>query len=102
MKIDGNNPILRPELLNPQDQNTQSPRAGEQKEAGVRIPRDRVELSVSGRELEQLARKVAEAPEVRAQRIEQLKASIEAGTYNVKAEEIAEAIITGSLLDRTV
>ncbi|GAB4237647.1 MAG: hypothetical protein Kow00109_11650 [Acidobacteriota bacterium] len=101
MKVDGNNPLLRPDLISQQGQAAQQRPSREPVEERT-ASADRVELSVSSRQLEQLARRASEAPEVRAERIAQLKAQIEAGTYNIKAEEIAEAIITGNLLDRTV
>jgi anti-sigma28 factor (negative regulator of flagellin synthesis) len=42
---------------------------------------------------------VRSTPDIREFRVEQVRRSIEAGTYNVKAEKIAEKIIGGSILD---
>jgi anti-sigma28 factor (negative regulator of flagellin synthesis) len=42
---------------------------------------------------------IQSVPDVREWKIEQLRGEIESGTYNVKAEKIAEKIITGNLLD---
>lgn len=60
---------------------------------------DRLEFSVSSREFEKLRQKVDEAREIRAERVAEIKQQLEAGTYNIKAEKVAEAIITGGLID---
>jgi negative regulator of flagellin synthesis FlgM len=38
-------------------------------------------------------------PEVRAEKVEQLKNQIENGTYEIKSEEIAEKMLKDSLLN---
>lgn len=102
MKIDGNNPYLKPEFqlqqreLTPQQEQQ---KAQEQKTEG---PRDRLEFSVTGKELQYLSQKVSEAPEVRSERVAEIKSRIEAGTYDIQAQEIAEAMITGGLIDKSV
>jgi len=42
---------------------------------------------------------IQSAPDVREDRINQVRSEIESGTYNIKAEKIAEKIVGGSLLD---
>ncbi len=99
MKIDGNNPYLRPDYQTPKREAVVPPEAARAEDPAVQ--RDRLELSVAGRELQALTQKAGESPEVRAERIAELRSRIEAGTYNIKAQEVAEAIITGSLIDRS-
>lgn len=60
---------------------------------------DRLEFSVYSGEFQRLRQNVHEAPEIRAERVAELKQQIEAGTYNIKAEKVAEAMITGGLID---
>jgi flagellar biosynthesis anti-sigma factor FlgM len=54
---------------------------------------------VRSREISHLQELIQSVPDVRESRIEKLRGDIENGTYGVKAEKIAEKIITGNLLD---
>lgn len=99
MKIDGNSPYIRPDYQALQkDQVSQQE---QQKSQAEKSTGDRLELSVTGKELQFLSQAASKAPEVRAERVAEIQAQIEAGTYNIKAQEIAEAIITGSLIDKS-
>lgn len=62
---------------------------------------DRLELSTSVREFQQLEKRAREAPEIRAERVATIKRELNAGTYNIKAEKIAEAIITGAIINKS-
>jgi negative regulator of flagellin synthesis FlgM len=61
---------------------------------------DRIELSVRGREIQHLDQLIQSTPDVREARIEEVRSALEAGTYNVKAEKIADKIIGGGLIDK--
>ncbi len=101
MKIDGNNPYLKPEFqLQQREAASQQERQKVQEQPEGQ--RDRLELSVTGKELQYLSQKVSEAPEVRSERVAEIKSRIDAGTYDIKAQEIAEAMITGSLIDKSI
>ncbi|MFZ0430938.1 MAG: flagellar biosynthesis anti-sigma factor FlgM [Acidobacteriota bacterium] len=101
MKIDGNNPYLKPEFqLQQREQASQQEKQKVQEQPDG--PRDRLEFSVTGKELQYLSQKASEAPDVRSERVAEIKSQIEAGTYNIQAQEIAEAMITGSLIDKSV
>ena len=54
---------------------------------------DRLALSHRAEEIRAARAALAEAPEVRAQRVAQLRAQIEAGTYRVDADTVAERIL---------
>lgn len=103
MKIDGNNPYLNPEIqlqqkeLSSQQQQQDTQKVQEQSGGS----RDRLELSVAGKELQYLSQKVSEEPEVRSERVAEIKSRIEAGTYDIQAQEIAESMINGSLIDKS-
>ncbi len=98
MEINGKNPLIS---LNNNVQrlgiSQQSERA--QKRGGEHSDSDRLELSVRSREISHLDELIRSTPDVRENRIEQVRREIESGTYNVKAEKIAEKIIGGNLLD---
>lgn len=100
MKIDGSNPYLHPDYQALKKEGALPP-----SETSALVPssrRDRLELSVTGKELHELAYRAQESPEVRAARIAEIQSRIETGTYNIKAQEVAEAIITGGLIDRSI
>jgi negative regulator of flagellin synthesis FlgM len=61
---------------------------------------DRLELSVRSREISHLAELIRSTPDVRELKVEQIRRDLEAGTYNVKAEKIAEKMIGGQHLDK--
>src|SRR5262245_5435545 len=60
---------------------------------------DRIELSVRGCEIQHLDGLIRNTPDVRTEKVEQVRSAIENGTYNVKAEKIADKMITGGILD---
>jgi flagellar biosynthesis anti-sigma factor FlgM len=98
MRIDGNDPLANAQLK----LQTEGQRQAEREQSKVVEPinrvRDRLEFSAESR-LHGYEKKVQEAPEVRAERIAEIMRKIDNGTYNIKAEKIAEAIITGSIVD---
>ena len=99
MEINGSNPLIGSK---PNVQRLESSQQVErtQKSDGGRNPdADRLELSVRSREISHINELVRSTPDTREMRIEQVRRDIEAGTYNVKAEKIAEKIIGGNLLD---
>jgi negative regulator of flagellin synthesis FlgM len=65
----------------------------------VPVPQERIDLSGKARDVLQLQKAVAETPEIREDRVSELKARIENGTYRVSAEDIASKMVGESLLD---
>jgi negative regulator of flagellin synthesis FlgM len=61
---------------------------------------DRLEFSTSIREFQQLDKKAHEAPEIRADRVAEIERELNSGTYNIKAEKVAEAMITGAIVNK--
>ena len=55
--------------------------------------------AVERRKYEFAARTVAEAPDIRADRVAEIEARIKAGTYKVDPEAVAEALINAGLFD---
>jgi len=61
--------------------------------AGAGAGTDRLSLSHRADEIKAVRAALAEAPEVRAQRVAELKAQIESGSYKVDAHRVAERIL---------
>jgi len=101
MEINGKSPLVdlstRLHNLDGQDQHTEKARKAEKETA--RPMSDRIELSVRSREILHLDELIRSIPDVREQRVEQVRQAIESGTYNVSAEKVAERILGGSLID---
>lgn len=55
--------------------------------------RDAFEISQTGRNIQAAKSAVQNTPDVREDRIAQIKASMASGTYNVSAEQIAEKMV---------
>ena len=98
MEIDGTNPLI---CVNNKVQRleTSQPSGRAGKSGGDQPDSDRLELSVRSREISHLDELIRSTPDIREARVEQVRRELEGGTYNVKAEKIAEKIIGGNLLD---
>ncbi len=100
MKIENGN---KTDLL---DSLVKTAQAKPQRETAVGKPRDeeagtcdRVELSTKNQEIDRLKEKARTQPAVRQERVEELKQSIEDGTYNAKGELVARSILKSNILD---
>ena len=58
-----------------------------------------MQISEHSREFLRIRQLVDAQPDVRLNRVNQLAKAIDSGTYNVKGEQIAEAIIRKNLID---
>ena len=102
MEIDGKN---SPTGLNPgvqrldlhQPQNQRTPKPGE---VSVNPGSDRIELSVRSREIQHIDKLISSTPDIREAKVEQIRSAVESGTYNVKAEKIADKILGGNVIDK--
>ena len=61
--------------------------------------RDIVQISERSQELLRIRQLVDAQPDVRLDRVNKLAKAIDSGTYDVKGEQIAEAIIQKNLID---
>jgi len=98
MEINGTNPsIMKP---SPQRvESSQDPQRSSKTGEGQNPDADRLELSVRSREMTHFEVLIRSTPDVRESRVLEVRSQIESGTYNVKAEKIAEKIVGGDLLD---
>jgi negative regulator of flagellin synthesis FlgM len=102
MEINGKYPPIdqsvrpdRIEVQEPQKQRLQKT------DSGTAVTgQDRVELSVRSREIQNLDQMIQATPDVREGLVERIRQSLTDGTYNVKAEQVADKIIGGSLIDQ--
>lgn len=60
---------------------------------------DRVDLSIRSKELKKIEEVLALAPDVRTERVEALKRSIEEGRYEVDSAALAERMIRDALFE---
>jgi negative regulator of flagellin synthesis FlgM len=98
MEINGTNPSI----MNPGPQrvdSSQEPQRSSKTVEGQSPDSDRLELSVRSREMTHFQDLIRSTPDVRESRVQEVRSQIESGTYNVKAEKIAEKIVGGNLLD---
>jgi negative regulator of flagellin synthesis FlgM len=98
MEINGTNPLIgvnnNVQRTETSQQSDRAPKSGEGNSDS-----DRLELSVQSREISHLDELIRSTPDVREAKVEQVRGQLASGTYNVKAEKIAEKIIGGNLLD---
>ncbi|MFH1573520.1 MAG: flagellar biosynthesis anti-sigma factor FlgM [Acidobacteriota bacterium] len=103
MEIDGKSPLIDlGARLNRLDM--PEPRASRLPNAGrdlVTADHDRIEISVRSREFQHLDDLIQSIPDVREARVQEIRLALERGTYNVRAEQVADKIIGGLLLDET-
>jgi negative regulator of flagellin synthesis FlgM len=98
MEINGTNPlVVSKNNVQRLEVSQQSERT--QKSSGEQSDSDRLELSARSREISHLNELIQSTPDIREEKVEQIRRELESGTYNVKAEKIAEKIIGGNLLD---
>jgi negative regulator of flagellin synthesis FlgM len=60
---------------------------------------DKLELSPKAQEMQAVRQKIASIPDVRSDRIEQIKAQIKSGDYYVASSDVAQKMLQRSLVD---
>jgi negative regulator of flagellin synthesis FlgM len=98
MEINGTNPLI---ISNNNVQRLEVSPQTERAQKGGEVPSnsDRLELSVQSQQISHLEELIRSTPDVREEKVQQLQKELDSGTYNVKAEKIAEKMIGGTLLD---
>ena len=97
MKIDGNNnPISQIENKIQQEQKAKTP---EKPTAPSASASTSVSLSSKAELASRISAQLEKVPEVRMDKVEAIRAEVEAGTYNRSSEEIAEKMLTSSIYD---
>lgn len=63
------------------------------------IEKDKVDISANGKEAVDMTKLLKDLPDVRREKVEELKARIANDTYNVSGKDIAEKIVNSALHD---
>jgi negative regulator of flagellin synthesis FlgM len=66
--------------------------------AAVR-PEETVDLSTMAKDIQQAKVEVSKLPDVREEKVREIKAQVENGTYNVSGEQIADKMVGESVVD---
>jgi len=90
MKIDA--PLAFPDQVGPQRVGTTGPSQSQNEEGRVSLSPDQAQFSVDGETVQQLKTDLAALPDLRQDRVAALKQAIEAGSYNVSGQQIAQAM----------
>lgn len=102
MPIDGINGKSQAELIQFRTENKEP--SGDKHRVSnpalAKAEEDRVQVSSMAQELLRVRKLVDSLPDVRIERVNQLAAAIEAGTYNPKSEDIASAVIEKHTIDK--
>jgi negative regulator of flagellin synthesis FlgM len=75
-------------------QEESSPKVG-----GSAAPEEKVNLSTKAKDIQQLRNAVSDLPDVREDKVSELKDQVDTGTYDVNGQKIAEKMVSESLLD---
>ncbi|HRR41716.1 MAG TPA: flagellar biosynthesis anti-sigma factor FlgM [Syntrophales bacterium] len=73
--------------------------ASDRQVLGNAEPREKVDLSAAAKDIGQLKGVIAELPDVREDKVNDLKSRIEQGTYNVSGEKIVDKMLGESIID---
>jgi len=94
MKIQGNNPLDGKELYG-KIQELNKSQEGEKKEGAQKaeINKDIISLSGRSKEISELMGLIEKLPDIRMDKVEELKKAIDAGNYNFNTLKVAEKIL---------
>ena len=70
-----------------------------QKVGGSAAPEEKVNLSTKARDIQQLRDAINQLPDVREDKVRELKDQVEKGTYDVNGQKVADKMVAESLLD---
>ena len=62
-------------------------------------PEEKVEISMRAKDIQQVKNAIASLPDVREDKVQELKSQIDKGTYAVNSAKLAEKMVSDSLLD---
>lgn len=66
------------------------------------LSKDQVTVSESAKEIGRLQAEVSKVPDIRADRVDEVKNAINAGTYNVKGEAVAGKLVKEAIIDSLI
>ena len=71
-------------------------------QVGGTIPQDKVMVSDRAKEIGRLQAEVSKIPDVRTDRVEDVKNAVNTGTYNVKGEAVAGKMLKEAVIDSVI
>jgi negative regulator of flagellin synthesis FlgM len=74
-------------------------KAADKQVSGSLAPREKVNLSTTAKDVQRIQSEIEKLPEVREEKIRELQAQVDKGTYSADADKIAEKMVGESLLD---
>jgi negative regulator of flagellin synthesis FlgM len=89
MKVNGDNPSINPTFYQNQISAAQSRTNRKSGHAATGVADDKVQLSDQARQVREAADTLAKLPDVREQKVQQVKMEVEAGTYKVVGHKVA-------------
>lgn len=66
---------------------------------GSAAPEEKVNLSTKARDIQQAKNAVTSLPDVRQEKVQEIKTQVDKGTYNVDAGKIADKMVNESIVD---
>jgi flagellar biosynthesis anti-sigma factor FlgM len=94
---DGNAQMIQQKYLRNDQVRTESER---QTQGGaVSSPSERVDLSTTAKDIQQLKDALSKLPDVREAKVQEIQKMLKDGTYNVSADQIAGKMVGESILD---
>ncbi len=94
MKIQGNIPIEGKDLygkVNDLSKKEQAGKSSDTKSSGG--DRDKISLSGKAQEINELKALINDLPDIRTEKVEQLKKAIDTGSYNIDSYKVAEKML---------
>ncbi|MBI4682649.1 MAG: flagellar biosynthesis anti-sigma factor FlgM [Nitrospirae bacterium] len=94
MNIQGNNPIDGKDLYNKvQDLNKNQEPVKKDNVEKADIDQDKISLSGKAMEIRELKDLIEQLPDIRKDKVEQIKKAVDAGNYNIDSLKVAERIL---------
>jgi len=99
MKIGSERSLISLESYVKNAQNSDELKSTRGQEQGKSIKTESVKLSPKARDIQKVREIMEATPEIREEKVGQFKREIEAGTYSVQGDKVAEKMIRESLID---
>lgn len=102
MRIDSNNMMSGMDTLEQTSRKRNVEKAGavqEQAGSSAVTESDAVSISEKGKDVSEMTRILKDMPDVRSEKVAELKARIASGNYNVSGRDIAEKVVNSALED---
>ena len=94
---DGNAQIIQQKYLRNEQVRAESERQANS--GAVSSPSEKVDLSTTAKDIQQLKDALSKLPEVREEKIQEVQKMLKDGTYKVSADQIAGKMVGESILD---